>query len=173
MPVLMLLRHGKSSWADEGQSDFDRPLSQRGERDMAAMADVVGSYPVDRILCSPSQRTRETLELILPGLRSEPEIVLEERLYEPERGYREIMAEAGKAADCLLVIGHNPAIQATALSLAGSGSRKLLKQMAAKFPTGALAVIEFEDRWMNLAPASGRLTAFERPREVTGAEEAN
>jgi phosphohistidine phosphatase len=39
--------------------------------------------------------------------------------------------------------------------------------MRGKFPTAALAVIEFEvDRWDQVAPGTGRLRAFVRPKDL-------
>ena len=33
MKTLLVLRHAKSSWADPGMGDHDRPLNARGKRD--------------------------------------------------------------------------------------------------------------------------------------------
>jgi phosphohistidine phosphatase len=38
MKRLILMRHAKSSWDDDDQSDHDRPLSPRGARDAPRMA---------------------------------------------------------------------------------------------------------------------------------------
>ena len=41
--------------------------------------------------------------------------------------------------------------------------------MAAKYPTGALAMLEFDvGRWCYIGPGAGRLTAFVRPRDLEG-----
>ena len=37
MIQLILARHAKSDWADEGLDDHDRPLNDRGRRDAPAM----------------------------------------------------------------------------------------------------------------------------------------
>ena len=34
MKHLFLIRHAKSSWADEGLADRDRPLNNRGEQQL-------------------------------------------------------------------------------------------------------------------------------------------
>jgi phosphohistidine phosphatase len=66
-----------------------------------------------------------------------------------------------------MLIGHNPGLGHLAGSLCGSGPRKALERMRAKFPTGALAVIEFDiDRWNELAAGTGRLRAFVRPKDL-------
>jgi len=38
MKKLLLLRHAKSSWADDELDDHERPLNARGERDSFTMA---------------------------------------------------------------------------------------------------------------------------------------
>jgi len=171
MPELVLLRHGKSSWDDSGLADRDRPLSARGRRDAAAMAAVIAAdHPPDRILCSPTRRTRETLAALLAELGDEPAISIEDELYGPQGDYSGVVAARGGDARRLLVVGHNPAIQATALALVGSGDKALRARVAAKFPTGALAVIRFGGTWAGLRPLSGQLVAFRRPHDLAGAE---
>lgn len=63
---LILLRHGKSSWADRSVKDHDRPLDQYGRSASASLASKlqqVGWLP-DLILCSDAMRTRETLNVM-------------------------------------------------------------------------------------------------------------
>ena len=60
------MRHAKSSWADEGLSDHDRPLNERGLRDaprMAALLDEQNSVP-DVILCSTAMRAHTTAKIV-------------------------------------------------------------------------------------------------------------
>ena len=45
---LMLLRHAKSSWAETGQTDLDRPLNKRAE--WAAYKAHVSQFELDRYL---------------------------------------------------------------------------------------------------------------------------
>ncbi len=94
-------------------------------------------------------------------------------LYEPPAGnYRAVIAGHGDGAKRLLVIGHNPATHATALALVGGGDPALAAAIAAKFPTAALAVIDFErNRWNGIAAHSGRLVAFLTPRGLARAGE--
>jgi phosphohistidine phosphatase len=167
MPELLLLRHGKSSWDEENVLDFDRPLAERGRRDADAMADLIAAdHPPDRILCSPARRARETLAPLLKRLGEGPEVVFEVDLYRRDDGYRDIIAAEGGDSQRLLVVGHNPAIQSTALALIGSGDKDERGRVAAKYPTAALAVIAVEGPWARLKPLAGRLVAFQRPRDA-------
>ena len=43
-----------------------------------------------------------------------------------------------------MVVGHNPGLQSLALLVAGSGSDKARKALSEKYPTGGLAVIDFD-----------------------------
>lgn len=169
---LLLLRHAKSDWSHAGLSDFQRPLNERGRQ----AAPEVGAHMArhglnpDRILCSSAQRTRETLSLVLPALQGEIDIRLTRGLYDAsERDYLDTIRAAG-GGRTLLVIGHNPATQATALGLIGGGNPELKRSIASKYPTAALAVIDFDaDRWTAVEPGSGRVVAFCLPRLLAGA----
>jgi phosphohistidine phosphatase len=122
----------------------------------------------DRILCSPARRTRETLAALLPLLGGEVDVAVAEDLYEPAGDYRDAISGHRGAAERLLVIGHNPSIQATALALVG---KRASADLTAKFPTAALAVIDFDAKgWASLKAGSGRLAAFIRPRDLEGGD---
>jgi phosphohistidine phosphatase len=171
MPRLLLLRHAKSTWDDHRLADIDRPLAPRGHRAAQLIAETIeerGLRP-DRILCSPALRTRETLATLLSHLGDDDvEIEISNALYEPHAGdYCAVIADHGDAARTLLVIGHNPAIQATAILLCGTGNPEIGGEMAARFPTAALAVMEFkEDDWSRLKPRSGVPVAFITPKSL-------
>jgi len=170
MTRLLLLRHAKSSWADPGMADRDRPLAPRGRRAAERMASVLADpeFLPDHVFCSPARRTRETLAPLLDRLEDSSAAEIVDELYEPPSGhYLDTIAARGGSARRLLVIGHNPAIQATAIGLIGSSDDAIAQELAAKYPTGALAVIDFElSEWRFIRPKSGRLAAFMRPRDL-------
>ena len=63
MRELILLRHAHAEPAAAGQDDAARPLSAIGREEAAAAGDWLRSHGArpDRVLCSPSTRTRQTL----------------------------------------------------------------------------------------------------------------
>lgn len=135
------------------------------------MASVIAEadFVPDRILCSPATRTRQTLAPLLPILPDPHRVSIVDELYGGESGdYQEIIAEHGGSAQRLLVIGHNPDIHVTALRLIKAAEDdKRAMQLAAKFPTGGLAVIDFDvPDWSQIRPKIGRLSAFVRPRDL-------
>jgi len=64
---LILLRHAHAETAAANQADTDRPLSRQGiaEAEAAGQWLKEHGYLPDRVLVSPSRRTRETLEEVL------------------------------------------------------------------------------------------------------------
>lgn len=170
MKTLYLLRHAKSDWGSPGLDDHDRPLAARGERAAA----VVGvhfaqqQYQPSLVLCSSARRTRQTLEALLPHLPGSPELVVEERIYLASSG--QLLARLQEVDDGqtgVLLIGHNPGIAELAQALPGSGERASSRRLAARFPTGATAVSEFDlERWRDLAPGSGRLLSYATPKDL-------
>jgi phosphohistidine phosphatase len=67
----------------------------------------------------------------------------------------------------VMAIGHNPGLATLAQTLAATGDAAAVKAMAAKFPTAALAVIDFDvDQWPAIALGKGRLQAFVRPKDL-------
>lgn len=163
--TLHLLRHAKSSWDEEGLDDFDRPLNDRGRCACAALATHLADESVapDLVLCSPSRRTRETLEAIESSLGG-PRAEFPDRLYGAGAGaISEIVAALPAGASAAMLIGHNPGIEEAALRLARSGAD--LETMRAKYPTGALATIAFDvEEWHEAG--SGVLSSFVRPRDL-------
>lgn len=134
---------------------------------MARAIESEGMVP-DRILCSPARRTRETLAALLPYLGGEGRVSIDPSLYDATPGdYVAAIVRSGGDAGVLMVIGHNPAIQATAQLLTGDGEPGLSAEVGAKYPTGALAVIDFAQAgWSRLEPHSGFLAAFLKPRDL-------
>ena len=170
MRRLYLLRHAKSSWDDPAVDDFDRPLNGRGlvaARLMAAHLRSAGVRPAT-VLCSAARRTRQTLEYLEPLLEGVP-VAIEPELYELDRSG--LLARLRRLDDHLasvLLIGHNPGLERLAETLAaGHGDGQALARLAAKFPTGALAVLDGEiPRWAELDHGTCRLAAFVRPRDL-------
>ncbi len=64
------------------------------------------------------------------------------------------------------IVGHNPGMEQLAMALAGpSSDPTALAKLHDKFPTAALAEIEFEvAAWTEIARGEGRLKRFIRPK---------
>ena len=178
--TLVLFRHAKSAWPDV--PDHDRPLARRGIRAAPVMGRWLreaGLVP-GQVLCSTARRARETWQFAQAGLAASPPVTFDGRIYPAAPAdLLALIREVPPATGTLLLIGHNPAIEDLARLLAGApvgpgtgGSPDSdLDRMRSKFPTAAIAVLQFSGTWPGLAPGRARLTAFVTPRDL-GAERA-
>ena len=167
MKRLYLLRHAKSSW-DDPLPDHERPLAPRGRRAAKLMGEHLREERIRPalVLCSSSVRTRETLSRIAKAVGDEPPVEFEQGLYGAgAEQLLERLRQLSADVPSVLLIGHNPGMHELALGLAGSGAQ--LARLEEKFPTAALATLDFElDTWDELEPGSGELVAYVVPREL-------
>jgi phosphohistidine phosphatase len=164
---LFLLRHAKSSWDDPGLDDHERPLAPRGRRASKLIREHLRRERIapSLVLCSPSRRTRETLERIMP-VPGGADVSFGDELYgASSRVLIQRLREVPPDVESVMLVGHQPAIQELALDLAGDGAD--LARVRAKFPTGALATLLFAGDWSGLGPGSAELVAYVKPKELT------
>ncbi|MEM6357194.1 MAG: histidine phosphatase family protein [Pseudomonadota bacterium] len=170
MKTVILLRHAKSSWSDPELDDHDRPLNGRGK----AAAPVIArwlertGYMPDRVVCSSSKRTRQTLKRMRGVLPDLPEATVEPKLYHAEPSVmHEILATQPDSADCVLVIGHQPGLSAFARHLVNGRIRPGCGRAFEHFPTAAAAVLTLPvGRWAELSPHTADFVGFAVPREL-------
>jgi phosphohistidine phosphatase len=155
MRQLILLRHAHAEPASSGQADLDRPLSPEG----LAEAEAAGrwlrdhGFVPDRVLCSPSRRTRETLEAVL-GAVGYVDQRLEPAIYEATPGKLIELADDHKDVERLLLVGHNPGFEQLA-ALMHSGQSGDYRGM----PPGGIAVLSVP-RDAAIEPGVAQLSAF-------------
>jgi phosphohistidine phosphatase len=120
------------------------------------------------VLCSPARRALDTWNLVSESLGSVPQVEVLEDLYHTSPGtLLALIRELSDSIDSVLLVGHNPTFEELALTLAAQGDRVGLEEMARKYPTGALAVIDFPiERWGEVQAGSGSLRVFTRPRDL-------
>jgi len=162
MKTLLLLRHAKSDWSHEGQSDHDRTLNARGKRDAPRIGQLIQSQGLipDLILSSTAKRARKTTQKVVAGgaLISPVDDVAELYLASPAT-YVDVLRQQSDTNGCILVVGHNPGIEQLSYRFSGQ---------AESFATGTLAQIEFDlGAWGEISiETSGRLRNIWRPREL-------
>ena len=117
------------------------------------------------VLCSPARRARETAERIVPALVDDPPVEFDDELYDTSaQCLLERLRAIDDAAPSVMLIGHNPSLEALAVDLAGRGAK--LDELRRKYPTAALATLEFAGSWRDLGPAKAELTDFVTPKTV-------
>lgn len=174
MKRLYILRHAKAQLAEPGQDDHARALTLRGVADAEAMARYLrkSGAKVDRVLVSTSARTVQTADLVLRELETPPRADYRDALYLAEPGKILGMIQSLPVrTSALMVIGHNPGLEELAAVLAREPVRRKERErrdeLDEKFPTAALAVLEFDaDRWREIKPGEGKLVDFVRPKDL-------
>lgn len=156
------MRHGKSSYPP-GVADHERPLAPRGRREAALAGDWLGATQpeIDLVYCSTSVRTRETLAAtgITAPAQFEPSI------YEATpHTLIDLIQLADDEVGTLLLVGHAPGMPWTAWELAANRDSEAAADLSRKFPTSALAVLEFDRAWTDADPGTGELLRFHVPR---------
>lgn len=173
MLQLLLLRHAKSSWDDPALEDHERQLTKRGTKAARRMGRYLADENImpDLIVSSDAIRTRATLTLLMAAAAPDPmpPITFSDDLYLPgAQTILDVVRREAGAARSVMVVAHNPGLQALALSLTRSGAKRDLEALAMKFPTAALAELTFDAaaQWDDVAPASGHLARLVVPRDL-------
>ena len=145
MKTLLLLRHAKSSWKHPELADHDRPLNKRGKRTAPRVSALLQDEDLipDLILCSSAVRAHTTALLVAKACAYAGEIKRIRKLYLAEaQTYVEVLRQVAEKHARVLVVGHNPGLEALIESLTGE---------AMAMPTAALAQVELSlKRWSDL-----------------------
>ncbi len=122
MRVLMLWRHAKAQPATVAEGDHQRSLAERGRADAQRIANrlVLGGPHPELILCSDSRRTMETANAIDRAAgRTLDRIALSDLYHASIDDYLRLIGEFGGTSSTLLIVGHNPTIEAFAEAVTG------------------------------------------------------
>src|SRR5690606_5249241 len=109
-------------------SDFDRPLTPRGETDarQAAAAMRAAGHVPSLLLVSPARRPRQTARIFVDELRlPAASIRLIDELYNPSAAMLEaqLRQALGQQDGLLLLLAHNPGISQLAQQLTSDRAR--------------------------------------------------
>ncbi len=167
MQTLMIFRHAKAVPWDSMPDDFSRPLNKIGDAHANAVAEWVADNIAlpEMVLCSPSQRTRETLAPML------------EKCAELEQGTRFLPQLYGASvrtlvnvldhafAECqsVMMVGHNPGLEQLVYECSSESQHSKIKRLA----TGTLVVVSFEPDWA-VAQGRGRIDHKARGKKLLG-----
>lgn len=156
--TLFLVRHAKSSWADPGQHDFDRPLNNRGRQDSPKMGTRLLNKEIlpQVIICSTAVRARQTLNELNLGIEN---IIFAEKIYEASaETLLNIVQSIDDTYETAMVIGHNPG-----MSWLVSG---LTETRIANLPTCAIARITLKsEEWKDAGMCPAELVNLDYPKK--------
>jgi len=173
MRRLLLFRHAKAERSVPGMEDRARKLIERGRTDAAKVGTYMASHALipDRVMTSPSARTRETWKFAATAFRPPPAATPAGGLYDATaHAILRVVKEVSPATHTLLIVGHNPGLHELAVMLIASGDVEARERLREKLPTSSLVIIDFAfDDWSRLHPQCGRLERFVTPKSLGSA----
>jgi phosphohistidine phosphatase len=165
MKKLFLLRHAQALNADI-HGDKARKLSPQGVEDARTLGVIMKQKALipDLVICSPAQRTKETLEAVMQGTGTISTIYMR-RIY--EGGIGDILDHIQKTdnnVNTLMVVGHNPSMHELAALLA-SDSSPLVDRLSAYRPGTLSAFVCPNENWADIQPGENDLFELLSPSE--------
>ncbi|MCP4311719.1 MAG: histidine phosphatase family protein [Bacteroidetes bacterium] len=144
---LFIIRHGKSSWDNEGLDDIDRPLSDRGTRSAAMMAGRLQEKELvpGLIYSSPANRALNTALIMKRAWGLDPSVLqIHDDLYMAYMSeITEVVGQAPDDEDSLAIFGHNPSFTQYA--------NTFLKAPLDNLPTAGVVVVTLEsESWKRI-----------------------
>jgi phosphohistidine phosphatase len=120
------LRHGEADWPNWNKSDDERPLTERGKKEMKKIAAFLECLDLsfDQIITSPLPRAKQTAEAVADRLGLG---LKEDELLEPgfdSSDFKQLMKKY--RGEEIMVVGHEPDFTETISALTGA-SLKLSK----------------------------------------------
>ncbi len=169
MRRLFLFRHAKAQ-PSVGRDDFERTLTDRGRADARRVAAALSGRRVlpDVLVHSGAARAKETAEIFAGAWPRGVELEEDRALYDATQAMLFARARALSNAHARVgLVGHNPGLGELAVALAGSGAHPELRHLAAKYPTGAVAVLDFSvGRWEDVERNSAMLALYLTPAQL-------
>lgn len=143
---LMIMRHGKSNWESE-QSDFERPLNQRGKVDVVKIAEELKRLKIvpDRIVSSSAARAVQTTNLIKDTLGLNNKIIdwrSELYLASSKQLLSTIESQINNSCTKLMLVAHNPGLDDIVCRFADAPPRRTATGKL--MTTAAVAIFDVE-----------------------------
>ncbi|MBS1735553.1 MAG: histidine phosphatase family protein [Bacteroidetes bacterium] len=114
MKTLIVIRHAKSSWAQPGVHDFDRPLNERGNIDAPKMTTILAKkeLKIDILITSPAKRAMATAKIFLEelGLPRDKLIEIPALYLAPVKTFYREVASFKDDWEVALLFSHNPGV---------------------------------------------------------------
>jgi len=160
MKTLYLVRHAKSSWKNQGLTDFDRPLNKRGKRDAPLMGEVLNDKKInpDFIISSSAKRAKKTATEIAAKIGFPlKKISFNDEIYEASMStLMGLLKKLNDKYESVMIFGHNPGL--TVLN------NHISKHYIDNIPTCGIVALQFNKKWSELDKNSCGHIFFEHPK---------
>lgn len=166
MKTISIWRHAKAERPENYASDFERPLTERGQKDAVRMATLLAHLdpPIDLILSSPAARTAQTVQVLTAQLDGTIDPLWNEAIYLAAADTLLALLKAlSEETRHVVIVGHNPGLEELASGLCGSAPEDVFLRM----PTAALAQIVIDtEHWSTLRWGGSQLKLLVTPKAL-------
>jgi phosphohistidine phosphatase len=118
--VIYFLRHGEADWPDWKKSDDERPLTEKGRKEMHEVGAFLANLSVkpDVVLTSPLPRASQTAEIAARYIDAK---CTDDKLLAPGFGRSELKKLLTKrGSESVMLVGHEPDFSKTICKLTGA-----------------------------------------------------
>ncbi len=168
---LSLIRHAKSDWSNYDGNDMARPISSKGikktKKILKFLEEKKKKILFKEIFCSPSRRTKETIDLLLKNISNKPKIFFLEDLYYSSGVdiFRTVAMHAKK--NKVLVVSHEPLLSDSITNFfIGSQNKHYLKAKA-EYTTSAFFNVSFKcSDWDKIRKSNSNINFYIKPKDL-------
>ena len=165
--TLLLMRHAKSDWPTGPGNDFERPLTDRGNKDASRIGRWIQEHDwlPDQIICSPAKRVKQTVDHLCQQIGIDSRAVgYDKRIYEADQNHLlNMLKETNSLTTRLLMVGHNPSFSDLLNFLCSDSTHPSVDR---SMSSAALAVIALKAPWSALDQGSGELMSLIQPHTL-------
>ena len=168
---LSLIRHAKSDLTSFDGDDMSRPISSEGikktEKILKFLEKKEEEILFEEIFCSPSRRTKETLELFLDKLTSDSKVCYFEELYHSSgiNIFDTVMLRAEKKR--VLVLSHEPLLSTSIENFFSGSSNKHYLNAIEDYTTSAFFNVSFKCKeWCEIEKSISKINFYIKPEEL-------
>jgi phosphohistidine phosphatase len=158
MKTLYIMRHGKKEESNSDEYDYDIELAKKGKDDSKTVSKKLKdqNHNIDLIVSSPAIRARQTAEIVSKTIQYDKNIMYNEVIYQAfVNEIVESVSYTFDTVDNLLVIGHNPAL--TALAITFTDFKEEIK-------SAQIVKIEFDcDSWISINKSNAKFIELIKP----------
>ncbi|ESQ88706.1 phosphohistidine phosphatase [Asticcacaulis sp. AC460] len=148
MKHLIIMRHAKAEKDAPSGEDFDRRLSGRGREEAASVATALKAYGLkpDFALVSAAARTRDTFAQVEGVFGTINALVSKDLYHAGADAMRRALEKHENDGDCILLVGHNPGVQALVADylFEGAAGADIIEKVRGGYPTATATVFEVD-----------------------------
>ena len=153
MKTILIARHAQAVGIGNYPSDFDRPLTDSGQKDIKKVSTYLKNSNIfpEYIICSSAKRTLETAKQIDKHLNNNSEIDKRDDLYGASvSGIISLISKFNSEYSSIMIVGHNPTMTLTI--------NKISELVLPHLPTSGVATIQYNtNKWGDILAHKGKI----------------